>query len=109
MKIKKHIFFLQPLKISTWSLHYWNEEKILHPFSLHVILMNLLFFMQNVKFLCGELFDGLPYMMIENVYDEDGYQLVDLLVGSWFKGVWGPTRQFGVNNACRWQCNEVKL
>ncbi len=59
MKIKKH-FSLQPLKLSTWFLHYWNEENLLHRFSLHVIFINL-FLMKNVKIWCSELFDVLQY------------------------------------------------
>ncbi len=31
MTIKKTYFSLQPLKLSIWFLHYWNEENLLHP------------------------------------------------------------------------------
>ncbi len=49
----------QPLKLSTWFLHYWNQENLVHPFALHVIFTNLLFLVKNVNIWCNELFDVL--------------------------------------------------
>ncbi len=52
-------FSRQPLKLSTWFLHYWNEENLLHPVSLHIIFANLFF----TKIWCSELFYILQYVI----------------------------------------------
>ncbi len=57
----RNIFF-SPLKLSTWFLHYWNEEN-LHLFSLHAIFTNVFFLTQNTTIWCSELFDVLQYLV----------------------------------------------
>ncbi len=54
-------FLLQPLRLPTWFLHYWNDENLLYPFSLHIIFANLFFV---TKIWCSELFDVLQYLTL---------------------------------------------
>ncbi len=52
-------FSPQPLKLSTWFLHDWDKENLLHLFSLNVIFRNLFFLAEISKIWCSELFDVL--------------------------------------------------
>ncbi len=51
-------------KLWNWFLHYWNDENLLYPFSLHVLFANLFLLMKNAKIICSELFDVLQYIRI---------------------------------------------
>ncbi len=43
MMSKKYVFPGKQLKLSTWFLHYWNEENFLYPFAQHLIILNVFF------------------------------------------------------------------